>query len=142
MRAAARLTTSPAAPVASTSAPVTAGRLGEPADGLPDDPAAEEDEHDRVHERGEHLRPPPAEAALRRGRPLRDPGGAEREPERERVREHVGGVREQRERPGREPCDDLDPGEAEHERQRNRERALLSAVRVHPLTVARAVPNL
>ena len=77
-------------------------------------------------ERGEHLRPPPAEAPLRRRRPMREPGGEEGQPERERVREHVRRVGEERQRVGGDADERLDAGEAEHERQRERERTSCS----------------
>ena len=103
-----------------------AGRVGEPPDRLPDDPGAEDDEDERVRERGQHLGPPPAEAALGRRRAVREPGREEGEPERERIREHVRRVGEQRERPGHEPGGRLDSGEAEHEHEGRRQRPFLS----------------
>ena len=113
-----------------------AGRIGEPPGRLPDDPGAEDDEDERVRECGQHLGAPPAEAPLRRCRPVREPRREEGEPERERVREHVRRVGEQRERPGHEPGEHLDSGEPEHERERRRQGPLLSAVSVHVGTVA------
>ena len=77
-----------------------ARRVGEPPDRRPDDPAAEQDEHERVRERCEHLGAAPAEAPLRGRRPLREPGGEEGKPERERVRDHVRRVCEERQRIG------------------------------------------
>ena len=141
-RAAARLTTSPATPAASTQPPVDARRVREPPDRRADDPHAEGNEHQRVRERGEHLRPPPAEAPLGVAGRLREPGGEEREPERERVREHVRRVGEQRQRPGGEPRDHLHPGESEHERERDRQRPPRSTVRVHAGTVRARISNL
>ena len=73
---------------------------------------------------------------------MRKPGREEGEPERERIREHVRCVGEQRERPGHEPRGDLDSGEAEHEHERCRQSPLLSSVRVHDGTVARRVSDL
>ena len=68
---------------------------------------------------------------------MREPGREEREPERERIREHVGRVGEQRERPGDEPRSRLDAGEPEHEHEGRRQRPFLSAMRVHDGKVAR-----
>ena len=53
---------------------------------------------------------------------MREPGGEEGQPERERVREHVRRVGEERERVGRDADERLDTGEAEHERKDERER--------------------
>ena len=113
------------------------GRVGEPPDRLPDDPAAEHDEHERVRERREHLGTAPAEAPLGRRGTLREPGGEERQPERERVGDHVRRVGEQRQRAGREPHDRLDGRKPRHEGQRDPERASLSTVCVHVRTVTR-----
>ena len=105
--------------------------VGEPPDRRPDDPAAEHDEHERVGERCEHLCTPPAEAPLGRRGPLREPGGEERQPERERVGEHVRRVGEESERVCCDARERLDAGEPRNQRQRDRERASLSTMRVH-----------
>ena len=105
------------------SRPITPGGSDSRPIACPDDPSAENDEHERVDKRGEHLRAPPAEAPLRRRRALREPGGEERQAERERVREHVRRVGEKRQRVGRDADERLDAGEAEHERGRARARA-------------------
>ena len=85
-------------------------------------PIAERDEHERIDKGGQHLRAPPAEAPLRRRRAVREPGGEQGQPERERVREHVRGVGEERQRSGCDAGERLDAGEAEHEREDERER--------------------
>ena len=113
------------------------GRVGEPPDPLPDDPGSEDDEDECVRECRQHLRPAPAEAALRRRGTVCEPGREEREPERERVREHVRRVGEQRERPRDEPCRGLDRGETEHEHEGCRQRPFLSSMRVHNRKLAR-----
>ncbi len=105
-----------------------AGRVGEPPDRRPDDPAAEHDEHERVRQGGEHLGAAPAEAPLRRRRPHREPGGEEGQPERERVRDHVRRVGEERQRIGGHPDDGLDAREGRHEGQCDCERPPLSTV--------------
>ena len=87
---------------------------------------AEHDEDERVRERRQHLRAPPAEAALGRGRAVREPGREEGEAERERIREHVRRVGEQRQRPGRDARERLDAGEPEHEYEDERERPTLA----------------
>ena len=92
-----------------------AGRIRQAADPRPDDPRAEDDEHERVDQGGQHLGAPPAEAPLRRRRAVREPGGEEGETERKRVREHVRRVGEKRQRVGGEAGERLDSGEAEHE---------------------------
>ena len=87
------------------------------------DPEPEHDEEDGVRERREDLRAAPAEAPLGRRGTASEPGGEEREAERERVREHVRRVREQREGVGSQPGERLDAREAEHEREGDRDRA-------------------
>ena len=105
-----------------------AGRVRKPADPRPDDPDPERDEHERVDKGGQHLSAPPAEAPLGRRRAVREPGGEERQPEGERVREHVRGVGEERQGAGGDADERLDAGEAEHEREDERERPALTVL--------------
>ena len=59
---------------------------------------------------------------------MREPGGEESQPERERVREHVRRVGKQRQRPRRETGERFDTGKAEHEREDERQGSARAAV--------------
>ena len=117
--------------------------VGEAARSLHEDPDRDDDEQDAVRERREDLRPPVAEAPLRRRRPPGEPGGKQGERQRGGVGEHVPRVGQDGQRVGEQPDDDLHDEEARDERQRDRERLpvgaqprLLVAVRVHALRLA------
>ena len=84
-------------------------------------------------------RPAASRSSAPAWRAERQPGGEEREPERERVGEHVRRVGQQGERSGSRAGDRLDAREPRHEPQRERERLPLSAVCVHAGTVTRRV---
>ena len=104
----------------------------------------DDDEQDAVRERCEDLRPPVAEASLRRGRPPREPGREEGQRERGGVREHVAGVGEHGERVGEQADDDLHDREAGDEPSAvasalpvGAQPRLIMAVPVHALRLAR-----
>ena len=99
-----------------------AGRIRQTADRSPDDPYPESDEDERIDKGGQHLGTPPAEAPLWRRRAVREPRGEQGQPERERVREHVRGVGEERKRSGCDADERLDARETEDEREDERER--------------------
>ncbi len=98
------------------------GRVVDAADRLPDDPAAHEHECEAVHEGGQDLGPLEAEAASSARRAPGEADGAEREPDREDVRDHVTGVGEEREAAREDPADDLDDREGEREDENRDER--------------------
>ena len=93
-------------------------RVVEALDRLPDDPRAHQHERQAVDERREDLRPLEAEAATWARRALGQGQRDEREPDRDDVRDHVAGVREQREAAREHAADDLD--DREHQRQDRR----------------------
>ena len=86
-----------------------------------DDPEADEDERDAVRERGQNLDAPKAERPAPARRAPRDRGGDKRERKRGRVREHVPGVGEQRERARDDPDRDLGDEQADDEREGSRQ---------------------
>jgi predicted ester cyclase len=87
----------------------------EPAPGLDEDPDREHDEHDAVRKRCEDLGALIAEAPLGSAGPAREPDGDQSQRERQVVREHVSGIREQGEAAGQQAADDLDRREGERE---------------------------
>ena len=96
-------------------------RLREALHGLDRDHPGEHQQRGAVDLRGEHLGAPEAEREARARRPRGKPGGDQRERQRARVGEHVGGVGEQRQRARDQARDDLRDHEAEDQRERRGE---------------------
>ena len=93
-------------------------RRDETASGLVDDEGREHEQRHAVGLRREDLDAPEpiGHRALRR--PACESHGDERQPDGGRVGEHMGGVREQRQRVGEDPGDDLDAHEADDQPER------------------------
>ena len=126
---AARLTTTPTSATTSTIPPSTSGGSIRRRIALEQDQQREDEQRDAVGLCGEDL-----DALEAVGHDaLRGPGGQpdrdQREADRSRVREHVAGVREQRQGAGGKPGDDLEHHEAEDQRKRDGELAAVGVGR-------------
>ena len=99
------------------------GRVAEPLDRLPDDPAADQHECQPVDECRQDLRPLEAEAAHRRGRSAGQRHGHEGQCDRDVVGQHVTRVREEGEAVRPDSPGDLDHRERQGEQEHPEERA-------------------
>ena len=97
-------------------------RIDQPADGLVDDPAADERERGAVHLRRQHAHAAEAKGPPAGCRPAGHRRRAEGHRERGRVGEHVTGVGEERERAGENPEDDLGGEQADDQAERDQQR--------------------
>ena len=116
---AARLTTIPARATARIRPPSTAGGSNSRRTRLDRDDRREDEQGDAVGLGGEDLDPFEAEGHPALGRAAGEPDRDQREADRRRVGEHVGGVGEQRQRVGDDPGHHLGGHEAEDQRQRD-----------------------
>ena len=119
----------PTMATASTTPPSTLGRFDQATHGLEQDQQREHEQRHAVGLGREDLDALEAVGhhALRRARG--EPDRHQRERDRSRVGEHVPRVREQRERAGEQPGDDLDEHESEDQRERDCELAAVGVRR-------------
>ena len=103
------------------------GGLDQAADPLDQHPHGDPDQGRPVDERGEDLGAAHAVAGPPSGGAPGEPAGAEREPDGQRVREHVPGVGDERQAPRDDAAHHLDDGEGDEHREDGRERALPAA---------------
>ena len=112
----------------STVAALHVGRRHQPADPLEHDHRGQREQGRAVQLGGEDLGAPHPEGEAAPGRTPRQPRGEDRERDRARIGEHVGGVREQRQGGGQDPGHDLH----RHERQDQRQGDPQTTVRRRP----------
>ena len=115
------------------------GRVVEPHDRLPDDPAADQHECQPVDECRQDLRPLEAEAAHRRGRSAGQRHGHEGQRDRDVVGQHVTRVREEGEAVRPDSPGDLDDRERQGEQEHPEERAARCAPVVVGMSPVRVV---